>query len=163
MKYLVIVLLLMLGCKTKQETGSSDFVPDFTKGPPTLVYKTKKDYHDLVPVWLSDDKTRIVAYPGLTDIHTATGFPFPADLHKGYLLDNRGINKNAAFLKLTYEEYAKLDSLPSKEVLYGWIIDKDPLTALCDCGNRHVFTDIESQLNTMIDDGSLKKVCHVVK
>ncbi len=166
MRYLVIVLLLTVGCKTKPHTadaGSIDFEPDFSKGPPTLVYKTKKDYHDLVPVWLSEDKSRIVAYPGINDIRTTSGFPLPTKLQHGYFLDNRGITKNAAFLKLTYEEYAKLDSLPSAKEMYGWIINKDPIRTLCDCGSRHVFTDIESQLNALIDAGSLKKVCHVLK
>jgi len=166
MRYLVIVCMLAFGCKSKHQTidtVSIDFIPDFTKGPPTLVYKTKKDYHDLVPVWLSDDKSRIVAYPGIKDISTAKGFPLPTALNDGYFLDNRGINKNAAFLKLTYEEYSKLDSLPSITEMYKWIKHKDPLITLCDCGSRQAFTDIKSQLNALIDGGTLKSVCHVLK
>jgi len=67
MRYLVIVMLLMWNCKTKQQSASSeslDFTPDFSKGPPTLVYTTKKDYQEFVPILLSDDKMRIVGYPG---------------------------------------------------------------------------------------------------
>src|SRR4029078_1289771 len=149
--------------KTKKQTASIDFTPDFAKGPPTLVYKTQKDYHDLVPVWVSDDKSRIVAYPGIKDIRTSNGFPLPTSLNDGYLLDNRGINKNAAFLKLTYEEYSKLDSLPGITEMYKWIKHKDPLITLCDCGSRQAFTEIKSQLNALIDGNTLKTVCHVLK
>jgi len=68
-----------------------------------------------------------------------------------------------AFLKLTYEEYSKLEALPPVEEMYGWILDKDPLTSLCDCGSRKVFTDIENQLNALIEKGKLQSVCRVVK
>src|SRR5678816_4285783 len=40
---------------------------------------------------------------------------------------------------------------------------KNPLMTLCDCGSRKVFTDIEEQLNRVIDAGNLEKVCHVVR
>ncbi|HZV70682.1 MAG TPA: hypothetical protein VFG10_14105 [Saprospiraceae bacterium] len=166
MRYLVIVCMLVFGCKTKHQNGNPEsisFTPDFTKGPPTLVYKTKKDYNDLVAVWLSDDKSRIVAYPGIKDISTPKGFPLPTSLNDGYLLDNRGINKNAAFLKLTYEKYSKLDSLPTTAEMYEWIKNKEPLITLCDCGSRQAFADIKSQLNALIDAGQLKTVCHVMK
>lgn len=39
---------------------------------------------------------------------------------------------------------------PSSEELMASIIDKDPLTFLCDCGNRMQFQEIENELNALI-------------
>jgi hypothetical protein len=164
MKYLAIVILLACGCKTKHQSGANpDFIPDYSKGPPTMVYKTKGDYRALVPVMLSEDKTRIVGYPGKSDIESWKGYPLPTQLHDGYLLDNRGIDHNVAFLKLTYEEYAALDTLPPVTIMHEWILDKDPLRVLCHCGSRKAFTDIESQLNVLIEADRLTSVCRVMK
>ena len=71
---------------------------------PALLYKTKGDYADLVPVTLSEDRLSIVAYPAPSDL--AGHLPRPTALAQGYWLDNRGIGPNTAFLKLTYADYA---------------------------------------------------------
>ncbi|MEJ8804393.1 hypothetical protein [Pontibacter sp. H249] len=144
--------------------GNTMFTPSFTPGPPALVYKTKADYQNLVPVVLSDDKTSIVSYPHPSDIR-AMGVKQakPAILNSGYLLDNKGIQKNVAFLNITYEEYAKLDTAPSLENMYDMIVDKDPLTELCDCGNKQALSDPRSQLNHLIDEGTLRDKCRVIK
>ena len=163
MRNLVILILLSFGCKTKPPVSAIDFTPDFTKPPATVVYTTKKKYKELVPVQLSEDKSRIVSYPGITDIQTSNGFPLPTVLHDGYYLDNRGVNKQIAFLKLTYAEYAKLDSLPPVAEMYTWIIDRDPLTSIYDCGCRKMFTNAEQQLNAIIDAKQLGQICHLIK
>ena len=134
---------------------SSQFAP----GPPAIVYKTKADYSDYVPVTLSDDKSKIVSYPDPKDIRSAA----PVKLKEGYLLDNRGISKNVAFLRWTYEEYKKLPIPLPQDIIYGNILDKDPLTEMCDCGNKSAFKDIESQLNEMIEKGKLRTICKTVK
>ena len=36
--------------------------------PPVIVYKTRNDYFDKVPVILSEDKTRIVSFPDPLDL-----------------------------------------------------------------------------------------------
>lgn len=166
MRILILLsVILIVSCKTKQPAASilDNFTPDFTKGPPTIVYKARKDYRELVPVLLSDDKTRIVAYPGPNDIKSADGFPIPVELHDGYYLDHRGITKDAAFLKLTYEEYSQLEAIPPVVELYKLIVNADPLKEICDCGSQKAFTDIEKQLNDLIDSGKLREVCKVVK
>ena len=112
---------------------------------------------------LSDDRTRIVGYPGQTDLRIDGELPYPVALKKGYYLDNRGIQQNTAFLKLTYQEYEKLQSLPSTAELYALIIDKEPFTELCDCGSRKAFVDIGAQLNQLIESGRLRTVCRVIK
>lgn len=157
------MLVLLCSCKAPQTISKIEFVPDYTKGPPAIVYKTKMDYAQRVPVSLADDKSVIVSYPGKTDIGVKGHFPIPSSLSKGYLLDKRGINKNVAFLKYTYAEYAALEVIPSKEALYAMIIDADPLTELCDCGSQKAFTDMHEQLNQLIRDKQLRKVCRVVK
>ena len=165
MKYLMLFVLVIAGCKAKQSANTVhlDVVLDFSKGPPTMVYKMKKDYSKLVPVILSDDKTRIVGYPGVGDINLENGVPLPTPLHDGYYLDNRGITNNTAFLKLTYAEYAALESTPTLDTMYSWIIDANPLTELCNCGSRKAFTDIENQLNGLIKTSKLRTVCKVVR
>src|SRR2546423_15562709 len=117
MKFFPLILLTLLSCKTNNKMPPSEkeketiFIPQFTPGPPVLVYKTKTDYTNYVPVILSDDKTRIISYPDPKDIQNSA----PVKLKNGYLLDNRGISKNAAFLNWTYAKYSKLPATLSQE------------------------------------------------
>lgn len=162
MKYLVLVsVLLFCACKTQ---NSNAFTPDFeTPAPPVLVYKTKTNYNNLVPVLLSDDKSEIISYPHPTDLKSDDTYALPTTLKEGYLIDNRGIGKNVAFLKLTYEEYAALSEAPMLKKMYALIIDKDPLVELCNCGNKAAFTNISEQLNALIKKDKLRTTCKVVK
>ena len=168
-KIIPILLFAALGCKTNNtvtqapKNKESEFTPQFIPGPPALVYKTRANYNNLVPVILSDDKTEIVSYPAPTDIKTESGYQVPTVLNKGYLLDNRGIWKNVAFLKLTYEEYSKLQNPLTPKELYDLIIDKDPLTELCNCGIKSAFSDITTQLNELIDNNTLRSKCKKIK
>jgi hypothetical protein len=139
------------------------FVPQYKSGLHALIYKTKNDYSNLVPVLLSAAKTEIVSYPHPNDLKLGSRYPLPIFLNNGYLLDNRGIGKNVAFLKLTYQEYSELQNPPTLTELYNYIIDKEPLTELCDCGNKSKFTDIEKQLNNLIDKKILRTTCKTIK
>lgn len=118
---------------------------------PTLIYKTKGNYDNRVPILLSDDKTEIVAYLAPTDLYYAGKLALPTKLKRGYRLDNRGIGPNVAFLKLTYSQYQKLAKAPSLPELYALIVDKDPLLELYDCGDRANFKHIERELNQAIE------------
>lgn len=147
-KNLIILVLIIVGmaaCTSSKNANSIELVFD---SQPTYVYKTKTDYSKNVPVLLSDDKTRIISYPAPTDVYYNGKLAYPTELPKGYLLDNRGIGVNVAFLKMTYEEYSQLKAAPSLKVLFDQIIDNDPLVELCNCGNRNQFNDIEV-LNTL--------------
>jgi hypothetical protein len=115
---------------------------------PIIVYKTKKNYDKNVAVTLSEDKKTIVSYPHPKDVSQRS---YPTALKKGYLLDNRGIGKNTAFLSMTYEEYAKLQKVPSLDELKQMIIDDDPIEAMYYCGGRTRFSDLIFQLNQLID------------
>lgn len=166
MKMLILTMLLLMGCASTKDAANkaeNEFTPQFVPGPPTIIYKTVKDYSANVPVLLSDDKSKVVSYPHPKDIAVGGGYPLPTPLHEGYLLDNRGIGKNVAFLKWTYEEYARLTAVPSLDELYSMILDKDPLVELCDCGNKKAFSDAPKQLNQLIDSKKLRTVCKAIK
>ena len=155
-----IVLILISFCTKgiiSAQPSASMAMPDI------LVYKTKGDYNSLVPVLLSPDKKRVVSYPDQSDMAGGNG-PMPVKLHKGYLLDKRGVGWNTAFLKLTYAEYGKLKTIPDPEELYKMIIDKNPLTELYDCGRREPMKNLAHRLNDMIDEGKIAKKCtHIRK
>lgn len=175
MKFIITIILFSIaGCvtnnkstnkasdKTKANT-ETEFSPQFTAGPPTIVYKTSSNYNNLVPILLSDDKTQIVSYPHPSDLKNGVTYLIPTYLNEGYLLDNKGINKDIAFLKLTYEEYSRLPNAPTLNELYNLIIDKNPLTEMCDCGNKNAFINIESQLNSLINNKVLRTKCKIIK
>lgn len=159
-----MAVFTILGCKSQQlnTTGSavneapvkSQFVAAL---PHIVIYKTTKDYSHNVPVILSDDKTQIVSYPHPSDLIFDNRLALPSALNNGYLLDNRGIQKNVAFLKYTYEEYSKLKDVPPLQDLYKAIIDKDPLTELWDCGSKATYADVQKQLNESIDKNLLSE------
>src|ERR1017187_6426884 len=104
-----ILLVAIFGCTTNHKATQADavskesaksnqeFTPQYIPGPHVVVYKTKANYNNLVPVELTDDKTKIVSYPDPKDVKTENGYSLPSSLNNGYLLDNRGIGKNAAF------------------------------------------------------------------
>ncbi len=123
----------------EEQAATTPQTLDF-QGPPVFIYKTKGDYFDLVPVSLLPDKSAIAAYPAPSDLYTDGQPNLPTRLADGYLLDNRGIDANVAFLDWTYIEYGGLDALPTIAVLYAHIKDNDPLTALYHCGSRYQFT-----------------------
>jgi len=166
-----VIILAMFGCKTSQKNSkgaNNQIAPPPKTGfvcalPHIIIYKTTKDYQFNVPVILSDDKAEIVSYPHPSDLFYEGKLALPSQLHNGYLLDNRGIGKNVAFLKYTYEEYSKLKQVPTLKELYEMIIDKNPLTELWNCGKKTDFYDIESQLNQMIDKNELSKNCKRIK
>ena len=108
-------------------------------GPHVIIYKTKGDYSKYVPVTLSDDRSKIVSYPAPQDVFTDGKLALPTELPHGFWLDNRGIGANSAFIKITYEEYAKLTQAPAMDELYKLIIDKEPFTEMYDLGLRSAF------------------------
>jgi hypothetical protein len=165
-----IVIFTISGCKSYQHNNNRSVVSEplvKTQFPAALphivIYKTTNDYSHKVPVLLSDDKMHIISYPHPTDLIFSKNLALPTLLHGGYYLDNKGIGKNVAFLKFTYEEYSKLKDVPTLEELYNNIIDKDPLTELWDCGEKANFTDIQKLLNKWIDKNLLPEKCKQIR
>lgn len=169
MRSIIIIcsVVFMSSCDTPKKVAgqSTAAIPtlSFAAGPSAIVYKTKKDYTNLVPVILSEDKTKIISYPAPDDVRDGANYRTPIVLKEGYLLDKKGIGKNVAFLKLTYEQYAALAKAPSKAELMSMIVDKDPLEELCNCGNKAAFTNEADQLNALITSGRLRSDCKVIK
>lgn len=146
-------LLLFMSCKTKQATTTNTAQTSES----AIVYKMKKDYSKNVPVTLNENKTSVVAYPGPKDIFYKGKLAYPTALDKNYFLDNRGIGLNTAFLKLTYEEYAKLNQAPALAEMMSMLIDKDPFLEIYNLCARAQFTDEAAQLNKLITKDGLKK------
>lgn len=121
-----------------------------SSGPDAIIYKTKADFNNLVPVIMNPEKTDIVSFPAPGDLKYKGEPAIPSMLEGGFLLDNRGINENAVFLEVTYEAYMSLDKTPSKDELMAWILEKDPFTAMYNCGKRAIYKNEIEDLNTYI-------------
>lgn len=169
------LLVLLAGCRSvkKETTVTSDMqkiemnsavvTPHLTGGNPAstspvvYIYKTKADYSHQVPIMMDDSRTRILSYPAPGDLKAGDGLRLPTPLTNGYLLDNRGIGPNVAFLTYTYEEYSKFPVAPSMEDLMANIAEKYPLLEIRACGRRADYKDIVSELNEKISEGFLQK------
>jgi hypothetical protein len=119
----------------------------WTTGP-IQVYKTRYDYSNKVSVQLSEDKTKIVAYPGITDVE----YQRPIQLVNGYLLKKMVGN---AFLSITIDEYKNLPAQPSDEELMKLIINENPFCEFYEC--------CKLCLNSVIDINKLilkNKLCN---
>ncbi len=147
---LLVVIFTIPSCKQSNKFSKNII------GPVVIIYKTKKYYNNNVPVILSDDKLRIISYPDIRDIFIDDKFAKPIELNKGYLLDQRGISKNVAFLKYTYQEYSELKETPNYTVLFDLIIDKNPIKKMYNCGNITIDKKSIAKINENIDSNNLK-------
>jgi hypothetical protein len=133
-------------------TGAGPDIP----GPACFVYKTRADYSRQVPLILSPDKSKILSFPDIHDLYYQGKFSYPDTLKDGYLLDNRGIGPDVAFLIYTYEEYSRLGKTPTAEELMQNLLEIDPLLELYQCGKKNQYADPVHSLNEMISLGRLK-------
>jgi len=162
---LIISLILLNGCGVHKKTGSTEMQmldsPILGFGTnataPTLVYKTRADYFNRVPVMMNAEKDRIISYPAPTDLFYGNALATPTRLKDSYLLDNRGIGANVAFLKYTYETYSALSKAPALNQLMDSLLDRNPLTELWDCGSRSLYKNEVEELNALIDKGFPKE------
>ncbi|MEN8120631.1 MAG: hypothetical protein ABFS35_09805 [Bacteroidota bacterium] len=156
MKYVIflIVFSFSIACNSSKKTSN---VPLAMANAPVLIYKTTNNYIDNVPISLSPDKKEIVSYPHPTDLKNGDYYSIPTKLKGGYLLDNRGVSSNTAFLKLTYKEYAELETAPSLTKLKSLIIDNNPFTRLYHCGKRSDFNNLEKDLNEIIKKNNFNR------
>lgn len=118
---------------------------------PAIVYKTRADYSRFVPITLNSQRSAIQSYPAPTDVYYDGEFALPIELADGYLLDNRGISSQTAFLNITYEEYSKLVDI-NLDFLWQNIQDATPLLELYNCGSRNDFTNEVEELNLIIQN-----------
>lgn len=148
--FMALILLTDSCCVSKQKAKQNPTGAKVTSGQ-AIIYTTRKDYSNLVPVILTSDKKGIASYPDIKDIFYKGSLAYPTPLHKGFLLDNRGISQDVAFIKLTYEQYAALPVTPSAEELMNMLVDKNPLTKMYACGLRGKFVNITEEINALID------------
>lgn len=166
---LFAIVPLLFSCHCAKGTGTVDTASGNTELPGLsatahlLVYRTKADHRAQVPVLLSDDGSRILSYPHPRDLGTGGNMSIPLELGEGWLLDRRGIGVNVGFLRTTYAEYAELGNAPTVTELEALLVDRDPLTDLCDCGPRSGFTDPVAQLTSIILHDSLDLRCKRLK
>jgi hypothetical protein len=157
---LFFFLLANFSCKTNKKMAKVTTAnkQETFMNPPVIIYKTKKDYFNQVPIGLSEDKKSVVSYPDKVDVYHSGKLATPTLLANGYLLDNRGISVNSAFLKYTYEDYSQFISTPTADNLFLQIIDSDPFTEIhfCKCTRDTV------ELNRIIREG-LSTNCKKIK
>lgn len=120
---------------------------------PIVIYATRNDYNNLVPVNLSADRETIESFPARSDIKQGDQLATPIVLSDGLLYDQRGIGVNTAFLSLTYEAYSQLEHEPTIEMLKGLLLDKDPLTFLAVCNRDYLQEESVTALNDYIKKG----------
>jgi hypothetical protein len=149
----------LLGCsKSVAPSGASASgkqAENTLPSPPCIIYKTNGDFTMNVPVILSEDGASIVSYPDIKDVFYKGTLAYPTPLKEHFLLDNRGIGLQVAFLNITYETYSKLDKTPSPSELMAMILDKNPLMEMYQCGSRSQYSDPEKELNEIISSGKL--------
>jgi len=167
--YALFSIMLLFGCSSSNKSQDMNLVSDKEKvqvgmpSPPVIIYKTRNDYYTKVPVILSNDRTRIVSYPDPVDLRINGEFVYPTKLNQGYLLDNRGINQHAAFLKFSYEEYCSMEHIPNVEKLFGFLLDSDPFIEMYQCGNRGDYHEMINEINDLITTGKIKDCKNLLK
>ena len=157
----LLAAILLPACKSTNESATKygkEEPTAFTMArAPVIIYKTKNDYSRQVPVILNKEKNKVISYPAPADVYYRGKLAKPKQLQDGFLLDVRGIDKNAAFLSLTYEEYVGLEKTPTADSLLRLVLDPDPFTMIYRCGTRNEYDNLEAQLNLMITSGDLQK------
>lgn len=171
MKYLFVIPVVALGvaCCSQKKAEAGASIPSSPEGsvavtgPHAIVYRTRTDVGNAVPITLSEDGKSVVSYPHPKDLGAGDDLSVPTSLGKGYLLDNRGIGPNSVFLRWTYAEYAALDKPPTVDELMAAIVHRDPFQEMCDCGVRSIYTDPAKELAAIVDAGSLPSRCKKLK
>lgn len=168
MRYFVSVeiILTFLICLILPLEVIAQQIKDISSGktsvsyPPIVIYKMKRDYSRNVPVLLSDNKSEIVSYPHPMDLMGMTSKEvMPIRLNGGYYLDRRGINKNVAFLNISYNSYRKLRKPLSIKEIEKLILDRSPLTEILTCTNHTYSEKNIDKINSMIDKGEISSIC----
>jgi len=160
LKYWCLILIMMIvfvvsSCKSaktipvNQLTGSE--LVNHNSSDRAIIYKTKGDFSNNIPVIMNDERTKIIRFPARDALNYDGKITRPVKLIKGYLLDNNSINANVAFLSFTYEQYFNFREMPSEELMMKYILEKYPLVEMYDCGIRSEYRDLIHEINVLID------------
>jgi len=161
---IMVMVVALASCKSSKQSAlatntkpvDSGIQLMFRPGPQVIVYKTKKDYSNLVAVTLSEDRKLIVSYPDPSDIKKQENLGRPIALEQGYLWDQRGLALNTGYLSITLEEYAAMPKAPSIEMMLGKLVEANPFIEIWNCGIRSEKVNKEA-LNKLISTGELAK------
>jgi hypothetical protein len=118
---------------------------------PVIIYRSWEDMSSLVPIRLSNDGNKVLAFPSPEDLKKGDSFRKPIALRDGFWLDQQGVGSNTAFLNLTYEEYSRLPSAPESGQLLEMVRHKAPFTAIYYCGRVSDFQQLIIELNSKIE------------
>ena len=145
--FLLPFVFFFFSCKMTQKKQETIAVPENV-----IIYKTRNDYYQNVPVTLNREKSRLVSFPAPSDVYYQGELALPIELKDGYLLDRMGIGPNSAFTSYSYQKYADLDNPPPIDEIYDSLIDEDPFLEIYDCGNKKNEENLIGVLNKMIDE-----------
>lgn len=153
---LPLMAILLVHCGSAPKEASN---PHFQKGitKRVIIYKTKYNYYNFVPVTMNKDKTEIMSYPAKEDLVLDSMFTLPIPLEGGYMLDKRGINSQTAFLNMPYLEYYQMKEIPRVDSLFTMIKDADPFEEIYDCGAATDYSDLVKELNQKITEKDFSK------
>ncbi len=159
---IIILSLIWQGCKVTQQSGKPNSDQFAMRPAPVVIYKTKSDYRQHVPILVSEDGKHVISYPHPSDLRFADGsFRYPLSLSKGYLFDRKGIGPRTVFLSLSYEEYVSNPSDPS--ALLPYISDEDPFEEIWHCYFKTNGETLTDSLNYLIEAHQLDKRCKKIK
>lgn len=153
---LPLLAILLVHCSSAPKEASN---PHLQKGitKRVIIYKTRYNYYNFVPITMNKEKTEIMSYPAKEDLILDSMFTLPVPLEGGYMLDKRGINSQSAFLNMPYLEYYQMKELPRVDSLLSMIKDSDPFEEIYDCGSITDYSDVVKELNQKIKEKDFSK------
>jgi hypothetical protein len=143
---LIMSATFLLSCSKKVVFVSQNY----TQNPTLVIYKTKLNRDNNVPIRVMEDRKTIITYPAPTDVFTNGKLAYPTKLADGYLLDNRGVSISSVFLSYDYETYSKLRDIPKESVLLNAVVDFEPFLEMYNCGYRYDYKNEVQQANDII-------------
>ncbi len=152
----LLLLILFTACNSlKQNSTIINFTPDYSPGTHIIIYKTKKDYSQNLPVLYDEKKQKITKLFSNKELMANGNILYPIPLQKGYWLDRIGIDTTVAYVSFSIQKYTQSMMPITANMLKSKIIDKNPLLEMYDCGK--IKGDTIKIINEIIKNGMLKK------
>lgn len=161
MRFIVLIgyLIILSSCQAIDKKNN-----DISSNPnrSIIVYKTKSNYYDKVPIKLSNDKTNIISYPDPSDLEIGKELKFPIELKDSFYLDRIGISMNTVFTNYSYDDYINLISIPSLNDFMKNIIDFEPFIEIYDFNYLYGDTNLIEKLNFCIINRDFRKAKRIL-
>jgi len=155
---LLLIIVFLYSCRARGEMPLAAFVHHadiihFRPDSPLVIYKTRADYSQFVPVRMNANRTEIIKAPHPSEFIHQGRLSLPVAINQGYWIDNIGISPDVAYLRFTIENYSKLDEPLPVEIMLRYILDAYPLLEMYQCGYRYEYRDIFSEVNVLVARG----------